>query len=109
MGSSTGPPRLTNEAGTSTPSVFESHQDVLSKYAQSNAEAGEIWLAVKDGQEPWPVVICDEDMLQSFFGDYERPKNARRADGTWHKACGPRGRLAGQKCFPAMYLGTWKL
>ena len=108
--SSTVPPRpVASQTVTPTSSVLGSFQDVLLKHAQVDAEAGEYWLAIKDGREPWPVVICDEEMIEKFFADNPRPKNARRADGTWRKGFRPRGDLTGQKCFPAMYLGTMKL
>lgn len=108
--SSTVPPRpVVREPTTVTPPSFEPFQNVLLKHAQSDAEAGEDWLALKDGREPWPVVICSEEMIEMFFSDKPRPENARRADGTWRKDFRPRGDLTGQKCFPAMYLGTWKL
>ena len=108
--SSTVPPRpVASQTVTPAPSSLGSCHYVLLKHAQTDAEAGEYWLAKKDGREPWPVVICDEEMIEKFFADKPRPKNARRADGTWRKEFRPRGDLTGQKCFPAMYLGTMRL
>lgn len=108
--SSTGPPGpVAREPTIHTSPVFEPFQNALLKHAQSDAEAGEYWLALKDGRDPWPVVICSEEMIEMFFSDTPRPENARRADGTWRREFRPRGDLTGQKCFPAMYLGTWKL
>ena len=108
--SSTVPPRpVAHESTTPKPSLINPSYGVLLKAAQSDAEAGEYWLALKDGREPWPIVICNEEMIEKFFSDNPRPANARRADGTWRKKFRPRGDLTGQKCFPAMYLGTWKL
>ena len=77
--------------------------------AQVNAEPGEYWLVTEDGKDPWPCVICDEDMVTRLFKGKRRPENARRPDGTWHKSLLPHGKLAGQKCFPILYLGTLKL
>ena len=107
---STVPPRpIARKPVTPTPPVFEPFQNALLKVAQSDAEAGEYWLALKNGKQPWPVVICNEEMIRKSFSDRPRPDNARRADGTWRKEFRPRGDLVGQKCYPAMYLGTWKL
>lgn len=72
-------------------------------------EAGEYWLATNHGEDPWPVVICDENMVRSHFSTKDRPKGARQQDGTWGGEFETDGKLFGQRYFPAMKLGTMKL
>ncbi|KAL9609870.1 MAG: hypothetical protein Q9167_005388 [Letrouitia subvulpina] len=76
--------------------------------AQWQAEAGEYWLITPQGQEPWPVVICDEGMVKQFFKS-KRPQSARKPDGSWHKGFGPNGDQIRNRSFPSMCLGTLKL
>ena len=75
---------------------------------QLDAEAGELWLSSKKDEDPWPVVICDEEMLQ-ILAKGKRPLNARQEDGNWRKDYCPGGDLADQRCFPTMRLGTMQL
>ncbi len=82
--------------------------DVNTRHAQIGAQPGEYWLVSKDGEQDWPIVICDEDIVQKFFKG-SRPENARKADGTWPKDFQPGGNILGQVCFPVLYLGTLKL
>lgn len=109
--SSTVPPRPVGRdtIALPTPPFSESLHNVLLEDDRSEAEAGEYWLALKDGRELWPIVICNEEMIEKFFSEHPRPANARRAGGTWRRDFQPRGDPTGQKCFPTMYLGTWKL
>jgi hypothetical protein len=81
----------------------------LGHNAKTNAEPGELWLSAKDNEDPWPVVICDEELLQTLLERKARPVNARREDGSWYKGYGPGGGLAEQRCFPTMRLETAKL
>ena len=78
------------------------------KLAQSNASPGEYWLICKDGEEPWPGIICDEPMVQEFM-KREMPTNAQRSDGSWDPHVLPHGKLAGQKNFPMLRLGALTL
>ena len=82
--------------------------DVNTRHAQIGAQSGEYWLVSKDGEQDWPVVICDEDIVQSYFKG-SRPENARKVDRTWPELFQPGGNLMGQVCFPVLYLGTLKL
>lgn len=82
--------------------------DVNTRHAQIGAQSGEYWLVSKDGEQDWPVVVCDEDIVQRYFKG-PRPENARKADGTWSGLFQPGGDLMGQVCFPVLYLGTLKL
>ena len=82
--------------------------DINPRHAQIGAQPGEYWLISKDGEQDWPVVICDEEVVQTCFRG-PRPENARKADGTWPELFQPGGELLGQVCFPVLYLGTYKL
>lgn len=77
--------------------------------ATIDAKAGELWLSAKENEDPWPVVICDEELLQTLLDGKFRPVNARQADGNWYRGYRPGGGLAEQRCFATMRLGTAKL
>lgn len=83
--------------------------EVFGRHAQVLAEPGEIWLSAKKYEVPWPVVICDEEMLQTLSKGGERPVNAQKANGQWRKEVLPGGVLEGSVVFPTMRLGTMKL
>ncbi|KAK4693831.1 hypothetical protein P7C71_g3633, partial [Lecanoromycetidae sp. Uapishka_2] len=68
--------------------------------------AGDFWTVKRQGED-WPVVICDEEMVEAFFMRTDRPPNARQADGNWGKGYGPGGDNKEKRCFPAIFLGTW--
>ena len=82
--------------------------NINSRHAQAGALPGEYWLVSKDGEQDWPVVICDEDMVRTYFKG-PRPENARKVDGRWHELFQPGGDLVEQVCFPVLYPGTLKL
>ena len=88
------------------PSSRTSVSDVFGRHAQMDAEPGELWLSAKKMEDPWPVVVCDEEMLQTLMKGKDRPANAPQENGIWRKEFRPGGDLAGQRCFPTMYLGT---
>ena len=79
---------------------------VAERHRYHDAEPGELWLSAKKNEVPWPVVICDEEMLQVLLKGRDRPVNARQEDGTWRNRYGPGGHLADQRCFPTMRLGS---
>lgn len=81
----------------------------LGQNASTNAEPGELWLSDKENEDPWPVVICDEEMLRTLLAGKFRPVNARQEDGSWYRGYGPGGGLAEQRCFPTLRMGTAKL
>lgn len=66
---------------------------------------GDYLSSKKDGED-WPIVICDEEMIQTFFTRSPRPGNARQADGTWEKDYKAGGFSISDRRFPALYLGT---
>ena len=103
---------------------------VFGRNAQVLADPGEIWLSHKKGENPWPVVICDEEMLsilskgrkrpdnarkangqwrKEYLPGGKRPDNARKANGQWRKEYLPGGKLEGKVVFPTMKLGTLTL
>lgn len=67
------------------------------------------YLSVKQDGEDWPILICDEEMVQTFFTRSPRPGNARQADGTWGKEYKAGGPSISDRRFPAIFLGTLKL
>ncbi len=69
---------------------------------QLEVKAGDLW-CIKENGEDWPVVICDEEIVQKFSKGKPRPANARRSNGTWTKES------AGNKCYPALVPGTLKM
>lgn len=79
-------------------------------HAQKDVNPGEYRCIKKDGED-WPIVICDEDMLQKFFKDQAqaRPINAYRPNGTSAKEVKREDMYAGQKCYAAIFLGTLEL
>lgn len=84
-------------------------EGITLKLAQANAEPGEYWFIEKDGEEPWPGVICDEDMVANYLNKKDRPTMARKANGEWPKEVRPHGRAPGEKVYPMLYLGRLKL
>ena len=84
-------------------------EGITLKLAQANAEPGDFWLIEKEGEEAWPGVICDEDMVAKYFNGKERPTMARKENGEWPKEVRPHGKTPGEKVFPMLYLGRLKL
>ena len=74
----------------------------------SEAVAGELWTVKKDGED-WPVVICDEEIVLTFFKGNVRPFNARRADGNWPGDYKPGGLRVCQRSYPTVTLGLLRL
>ena len=67
------------------------------------------YLSLKRDEEEWPIVICDEEIIHTFFTGSRRPESARQADGTWGKAYKAGGFLVKERRFPAICLGTLEL
>ena len=67
------------------------------------------YFCVKKHGEDWPVVICDEEILQTFFALQLRPVSARRADGSWGKDYKAGGFSISDRSFPAINLGNLEL
>ncbi|KAI0972526.1 hypothetical protein F4678DRAFT_42285 [Xylaria arbuscula] len=70
-----------------------------------DAKPGDHYFAKLKGFPPWPVVICEEDMLpQNMLNS--RPVTAARPDGTYREDFADGGKRAGDRTFPVMYLHT---
>jgi hypothetical protein len=93
---------MSSSANTKSPCARTPFEQFNATQTQLEVKSGEFW-CIKMNDEEWPVVICDEEILQRFFKDQPRPANARRANGTWIKDS------AGNKCYPALIPGTLKL
>ncbi|KAI0164809.1 hypothetical protein GGR57DRAFT_212850 [Xylariaceae sp. FL1272] len=75
------------------------------KILHLDANPGEHYFAKLKGFPPWPVVICEEDMLpQNMLKS--RPVTAARADGTYREDFADGGKRAAERTFPVMYLHT---
>ncbi|KAI0409735.1 hypothetical protein F4802DRAFT_593372 [Xylaria palmicola] len=75
------------------------------KILHLDAKPGDHYFAKLKGFPPWPVVICEEDMLpQNMLSS--RPVTAARPDGTYRDDFADGGRRAGDRTFPVMYLHT---
>ena len=75
---------------------------------RNEAVAGEFWTIKRDGED-WPVIICDEEIVWTFFKGRVRPFNARQADGTWPEDYKSGGSRVNLRCYPAVMLGKLKL
>lgn len=70
--------------------------------------AGDFW-TIDWEQRDWPVVICDEAIVWTFFKDRVRPFSARKADGTWSEEFKTGGTRVGQRSYPTVILGQLRL
>jgi hypothetical protein len=77
--------------------------------SSSEVQVGQYWLATANGLQSWPVVICDEDMIQTFFKGHWRPPSARQPDGSWMAGFGDSGIYVVDRTFPALFLGLMRL
>ena len=67
------------------------------------------YFCIKKHAEDWPVMICDEEILQTFCAHQPRPTSARRADGSWEKDYKAGGCSISDRRFPVINLGTLEL
>ena len=67
------------------------------------------YFSIKKNGEDWPMIICDEEIIQTFFTQTPRPESARRADGTWERNYKAGGFSIRDRHFPALNLGTLEL
>ena len=72
---------------------------------QIETVAGDYW-TIKQYDEDWPIVICDDEMVEEFFKAKKRPSNARQADGTWLRDYKIDGDRVDRRAFPALALGS---
>ncbi|KAF1832923.1 hypothetical protein BDW02DRAFT_580802 [Decorospora gaudefroyi] len=66
---------------------------------------GDMYMVAMRGYQPWPVVVCDEEMLPESLLS-KRPVSARRIDGTYRADFLEGGKNAKDRRYPIMFLGT---
>ena len=73
-----------------------------------DVQPGEYWFVAMRGFPPWPVIICDEEMLPETLLS-KRPVSAKRIDGTYREDFREGGKNAKDRRYPIMFLGTNEL
>ena len=69
-----------------------------------DAKPGEMYLARLKGHQPWPSIICDEEMLPHVLLN-SRPITTAQPDGTFKKPeYAEGGKRAHERTFPIMFL-----
>ncbi|CAJ2501772.1 Uu.00g046250.m01.CDS01 [Anthostomella pinea] len=75
------------------------------KILHTDAKPGDHFFAKLKGFPPWPVVVCEEDMLpQNMLNS--RPVTAVRPDGTYRDDFADGGKRVADRTFAVMYLHT---
>jgi hypothetical protein len=74
---------------------------------QTETAAGDFW-TIKQNGEDWPLIICDEEMVQKYYVKKQRPANARQPDGTWADGYKTGESRVGHRCYPTLFLGRYK-
>jgi len=78
------------------------------KILHLDAKPGDHFFAKLKGFPPWPVVICEEDMLpQNMLNT--RPVTAARPDGSYREDFADGGKRVADRTYPVMYLHTNEL
>ncbi|CAO2656959.1 Nn.00g057620.m01.CDS01 [Neocucurbitaria sp. VM-36] len=70
-----------------------------------NVSAGDMFMVAMRGYQPWPVIVCDEEMLPESLLS-KRPVSAKRIDGTYRDDFLEGGKNAKDRRYPIMFLGT---
>lgn len=73
-----------------------------------NVQPGEMYLVSMRGFPPWPVIVCDEEMLPETLLS-KRPVSAKRIDGTYREDYQDGGKHERERRYPIMFLGTNEL
>lgn len=73
-----------------------------------NVSAGDMFMVAMRGYQPWPVIVCDEEMLPESLLS-KRPVSAKRIDGTYRDDFLEGGKNAKDRRYPIMFLGTNEL
>ena len=74
-----------------------------------DAKPGELYLARMKGHQPWPSVICDEEMLPQILIS-TRPITTAQPDGTFRKPeYEDGGKRANERTYPIMFLYVYSL
>ena len=74
---------------------------------QDETNAREFWTVKRDGED-WPVVVCDEEMVQTFYKGTQRLFSSRVPDGTWPERCKAGEDGVSIRCYPTLLLGRMK-
>ncbi|KAI1811730.1 hypothetical protein GGS20DRAFT_84233 [Poronia punctata] len=75
------------------------------KILHLDAKPGDHFFAKLKGFPPWPVVICEEDMLPHNMLS-SRPVTAARPDGSYREDFAEGGKRVADRTYPVMYLHT---
>ncbi|KAL6704723.1 hypothetical protein ACN47E_007644 [Coniothyrium glycines] len=70
-----------------------------------DATPGAMYMVAMRGYQPWPVIICDEEMLPESLLS-KRPVSAKRIDGTYREDFEEGGKNAKDRRYPVMFLST---
>jgi hypothetical protein len=73
-----------------------------------NVKPGELYMVSMRGYPPWPVIICDDEMLPGTLLA-KRPVSAMRLDGTYRQDYADGGKHVKDRRYPIMFLGTNEL
>lgn len=73
-----------------------------------DAGPGDMYMVAMRGYQPWPVIVCDEEMLPESLLS-KRPVSAKRIDGTYREDFLEGGKNAKDRRYPIMFLGTNEL
>lgn len=73
-----------------------------------DAQPGDMYMVAMRGYQPWPVIVCDEEMLPESLLS-KRPVSAKRIDGTYREDFLEGGKNAKDRRYPIMFLGTNEL
>jgi len=73
-----------------------------------DVSAGEMYMVAMRGYQPWPVIVCDEEMLPESLLS-KRPVSAKRIDGSYRDDFLEGGKNAKDRRYPIMFLGTNEL
>jgi hypothetical protein len=73
-----------------------------------DAKPGDMYMVAMRGYQPWPIVICDDEMLPDTLLA-KRPVSAMRVDGTYREDFLEGGKNAKDRRYPIMFLHTNEL
>ena len=100
--------RRKSSGGTDTKKKLNRKGSKANLITHTDAKPGEYYFHQLKGHSPWPVVICDEEMLPEALLR-TRPVSAARPDGTYREDHADGGKNVNGRKFPVMYLQTNEL
>ena len=102
--------KMSNNSSKKKSSVIPEHKSKKLNRKKSKpvlrleAKPGELFLARMKGHQPWPSIICDEEMLPHILLS-SRPITTAQPDGTFKKPeYADGGKRAYERTFPIMFL-----